>query len=70
MAEHEAFAGLRRLAVKTVDDLAVGAADAERKRAHENGTVGERRLVDLVEPRGIRYAGQYGDGPQPTLRTK
>ena len=44
------FAG-RRVAVVARDDLAVGAAHAERQRAHQDRAVVERRLGDVVEPR-------------------
>ena len=62
MAEHQTLAPGRRVAVIARDDLAVGAAHTERQRAHEDSAVIKRRLGDVVEPRGIGYAGQDRDG--------
>ena len=62
MAEHEPLAALGRGAVHAVDDLAVGAADAEPQRLHEQLVRARTRLVDLAEGGAARIAGHDGDG--------
>ena len=55
MAEHQPVAAGRRFAVGAGDDFPISAADAQRKRANQNCAVRDRRLGNIVEPRGTRY---------------
>ena len=48
VAEDQPFAAVRRLAVIAGDDLAIGAADAERQRIDQDRAFGLWRLVNLL----------------------
>src|SRR5262245_58805468 len=48
-------------AVGAVDDLHVGAADADRLGLHQDGPVVERRLWHVGEPDGALLPGDHGD---------
>jgi hypothetical protein len=58
--EHQPPAARRRLAVKALDDLAVGSADAEPQRLDEQLTRSGLRTVDLGQLRAAGLAGDDG----------
>ena len=69
VAEHEPRPARRRGAVQTADDVAVGAADADRQRLDEHRAVLERRLGDVVQPCRFRDAGRHRQRPHPSHLT-
>ena len=50
MAEDEAVVAGRRFAVFGGENFPIGAADAERQRAHQDRSVCRRRLGHVLEP--------------------
>ena len=54
MAEDQTLVTVRRLAVVARDDLAIGAADAERERFDQQRALRRRRLGNVVQFNGIR----------------
>jgi len=64
MAEDQAIVTVGRRAEFARDDLAIGAAHAERQRLHQHGAVRGRRLRDVVQPYRIRGLGKDRDGAQ------
>ena len=60
--DHQALVPGSGLAVAAIDQLAIGAADAEGERAHEDRALGFRRLGDVLQALGARLAGLEGYG--------
>ena len=60
MADDETLVTGRRPAVMAVDDLVVGAANAERQRAHQHGAIALRRRRNVLKLNGIGLAGLDG----------
>jgi hypothetical protein len=63
VAYGEAFLAGGRPPVLTVNDLQVGAADADRLGLHQNGPVVWRRLRHVGERDRALLPGDHGDGP-------
>jgi hypothetical protein len=61
MAENEAPLTGRRGAIGATEDFAIGRTYPERARAHQDGTVRQRRFRHLVEPGKIGDSGQNRD---------
>ena len=51
MAEHEAGLARRRPAIRALDDLDIGAADADGDSLHEDRTVARVGLRHMLSPR-------------------
>src|SRR5437764_13220271 len=60
--DHQALMPGSGLAVAALDQLAIGAANAEAKRAHEDRALALGRLGDVLQPLGARLAGLEGYG--------
>ena len=60
MANDETLSPRRGPAIVAFDDFAVGTANAERQRAHQNIAVAWRRRRDLFKSDGIGAAGLDG----------
>jgi len=60
MADDEALMSGRRPAIMAIDDLVIGAANAERERAHQNRAIALRRRRHIFELNGIGLAGLDG----------
>ena len=66
MTDDQALLPRRRPAIMASDDLAVGAANAERQRAHQHCAIARRRRLDVIEPDGIGTARYDGEGAHRT----
>src|SRR5579872_5480390 len=68
MTDDQTFFAGRRPAILAGDDLAVGAADAEPKRAHQDCAVGARRLWNVFKPHRTGNARRNCDCAHGALR--
>src|SRR5579872_4800187 len=68
MTDDQTFFAGRRPAILAGDDLAVGAADAEPKRAHQDCAVGARRLWNVFKPHRTGNARRNCDCAHWALR--
>ena len=68
VADDQTLLARRRPAIGAGDDLAVGAADAERQRAHQHRAVRRRRGGDIFDFCRIGGAGRNGEGAHCLVR--